>query len=48
MLITRMSHKAAEDIMQKLIDIKTVLIEPSQLLWKRVNYFEINYEIAAQ
>ncbi|CAD8092159.1 unnamed protein product [Paramecium primaurelia] len=44
MLITRVSHKTAEDIMQKLTDVKTILIEPSQLLWKRVNYFELNYE----
>lgn len=29
MLITRVSHKTAEDIMQKLIDVKTILIEPS-------------------
>ncbi|CAD8115189.1 unnamed protein product [Paramecium sonneborni] len=44
MLITRVSHKRAEDIMQKLTDVRTILIEPSQLLWKRVNYFDINYD----
>ncbi|CAD8203797.1 unnamed protein product [Paramecium octaurelia] len=48
MLITRVSHKTAEEIISKLGDVKTILIEPSQLLWKRVNYFEVNYEQVQQ
>jgi hypothetical protein len=29
MLISRVSYKAAEEVIEKLLDIKSVLIEPS-------------------
>lgn len=44
MLISRVSYKSAEENIEKLLDIKSVLIEPSQLLWKRINYFDLHYE----
>ncbi|KAM3128636.1 hypothetical protein pb186bvf_019265 [Paramecium bursaria] len=44
MLITRISFKSAEEIIQKLSEIKVILTEPTQLEWKKLNYFETNYE----
>ncbi|CAD8140235.1 unnamed protein product [Paramecium octaurelia] len=43
-LISRVSYKAAEKAIDKLLDIKSVLSEPTQLVWKKVNYFDLIYE----
>ncbi|CAD8046089.1 unnamed protein product [Paramecium sonneborni] len=44
MLISRVSYKAAEEAIDKLLDIKSVLSEPTQLVWKKINFFDLNYE----
>ncbi|CAD8137834.1 unnamed protein product [Paramecium pentaurelia] len=44
MLISRVSYKAAEEAIDKLLDIRSVLSEPTQLVWKKINFFDLNYE----